>query len=160
MAMNWDLWQQAHPMAHKIPRFSQLIQEELSSPSSANGTGEENSLLQELILLEPDARQARIESHLRDLFAGIMRIDPARLDINQSSSSLGMDSIMAVELNSRIEVGFGIKLSMVELLQGPSVVQLAENIAANLQFDDDLDALLDEIENLSTDEVMALLSES
>ena len=37
---------------------------------------------------------------------------------------LGFDSLMAVELRTRVEADLGITLPLVDLLQGPSVAQL------------------------------------
>jgi phthiocerol/phenolphthiocerol synthesis type-I polyketide synthase D len=38
---------------------------------------------------------------------------------------MGLDSLMAVELKNRVELDLGIPLPVIDLLQGPSVAQLA-----------------------------------
>jgi hypothetical protein len=43
-----------------------------------------------------------------------------------------MDSLMAVELKNRIEKNVGVVIPMVQLLQGPSIKELAGSVLAHL----------------------------
>jgi len=75
-------------------------------------------------VLKPDD-QAGYERMLRDAAAEVLEIDPERLDINRSLDSLGLDSIMAIDLKQKIERQLELALPVTELLQGPSIRQLA-----------------------------------
>lgn len=69
--------------------------------------------------------QAGYERLLRHAAAQVLEIEPERLDVNKSLDSLGLDSIMAIDLKQKIERQLKLSLPVTELLQGPSIRQLA-----------------------------------
>lgn len=135
--------------------------------------------LQIVLACAPEDRKAAVESCLQELVAGVLRFDRSKLDIHESLSTLGLDSMMATEIRNKIELGFEIPISIVDLLQGLSVSQLAEKVLAKLndagKFNDttvSIDAiqelakqagdnlvseLLDKIDGLSDEEIKKLI---
>ena len=69
---------------------------------------------------------------LRVEVARVLRIAPERLGVNQALTALGLDSLMAVELRSRVRAAAGIDLPVVAFLEGASVRQLAEEMRRRL----------------------------
>lgn len=65
-----------------------------------------------------------IESFLLQKTAGILGASMATLDPDAPLSSLGLDSLMAVELESVIKSALGVQIPAVRLLQGLSIRQL------------------------------------
>ena len=45
----------------------------------------------------------RLETYLKDLFGASLKVNPARLDIDESLGEYGLDSIIALEINNRLE---------------------------------------------------------
>src|SRR5206468_2119596 len=96
--------------------------------------GSDDSFNRDALLdIEPQERQSMMEAHLLERVARVLKVAPSRLDRQQTLSSLGLDSLMAVELKNDIEVALGVILSMVTILQGPSIVQLAAYILQQLE---------------------------
>src|SRR5262249_25466714 len=56
----------------------------------------------------------------------------APFDTAQPLNELGLDSLMSVTLVNRIEATLGVRISAVQLIQGPSVARLVEYILAEL----------------------------
>jgi acyl carrier protein len=69
-----------------------------------------------------------------------------------------MDSIMVVELRNYIEKTMNLSISMVDLFTG-TVAKLAEQVADKLAAGTQLEELLEQVENMSPQEIQALLGE-
>ena len=68
------------------------------------------------------------QRYLREQLARVMELEPDKIDANQPLSSLGIDSLMVIELKNMIEASLGITLPIARFLEGPSVAQLATHI--------------------------------
>ncbi|MEO8816118.1 MAG: type I polyketide synthase [Mycobacterium sp.] len=73
----------------------------------------------------PDERQRLLASYLRDVVAGKLGLAPAGLDLAAPLNSLGVDSLITLELRIQVERELGIVVPVARLLDGPSVASLA-----------------------------------
>jgi acyl carrier protein len=80
----------------------------------------------------PDERQHVLVSHVRAELARVLGIAEGRIDVEQPLDSMGLDSLMAIQLQSRIEQGLGLRLSPMDLLLGPTLQELAEIVLERL----------------------------
>ena len=62
----------------------------------------------------------------------MLELDPDALPLDQPLNTVGLDSLMALELKNRVEVGIAITLPIVSLIQGPSISQLAAEIVKRI----------------------------
>jgi acyl carrier protein len=53
---------------------------------------------------------------------------PDRLDISKSTTNLGIDSLMAADIVAGIRFHFEVEYAIMDLLKGPSIVELANDI--------------------------------
>ena len=81
-----------------------------------------------------DRRRAQVIAYFRDRVAGVLRLDPSRVDPDRKLDALGLDSLMAIELKSGVEADLGTSLPITRLLEGPTIAQLADQ--AIEQWDD------------------------
>lgn len=58
-----------------------------------------------------------------------MGLDPEYIDVTQPLSTLGLDSLMAIELKNKIENRLQLTLPMALFMKEPSVSTLAEHVA-------------------------------
>ena len=114
------------------------------------------ALLLSLLLATPEERREALEEHLRIAAARVLGLDPARLDLKEPLTSFGMDSIMVVELKNHIERTMNLSISMVDLFTS-SIAKLAEQVSDKLADDKQIDELLTQVENMSPQEIAALL---
>ena len=77
-------------------------------------------------------RLEALESGLRELVARVLRLSSARLDVRKPLGSLGLDSLMALELRNRLESGLGLTLPATVVWTHPTVAQLATHLANEL----------------------------
>lgn len=83
--------------------------------------------------LDSEASVALLESTLARAVAKIMRLGEESLELSQPLKELGMDSILALELVTEIERAFGVKLSTMEVVSGPSIRELASLLLSHVR---------------------------
>ncbi len=80
-----------------------------------------------ILAATPKDREPLLESGLRELFARVLGFPAAKIDPQQPLYSLGLDSLMAVELRNRIEANLGVVVPLEDFL-GFSVAQFVKQI--------------------------------
>jgi malonyl CoA-acyl carrier protein transacylase len=104
-------------------------------PWSVEGTKQENkgnSLRDSLVSAPLAERQQLLESRITEQVAKVLGFSATQMDIAQSLTSLGLDSLMAIELRSWLNQETGVQLPVMTIMQGPSISQLAELILEEL----------------------------
>lgn len=163
---NWSVARESSPVGMLPMMFSQL--EEQAGEGAASTASDDGSLLQQLSEAEAGDRLPLLTSHLQQIVARVLQLDAAQFTGQESLTSLGLDSMMAIEVKHRIEASVKVDVSVLELLQEITVVQLATRLLSALQFADtpvaeDASFSLTEIEQLveqaDGDELERLLAE-
>jgi amino acid adenylation domain-containing protein len=99
-----------------------------------------------------------VETLLLELWQGTFRIQEIGVDDN--FFELGGHSLLAVQLLKNMNQTFSSRITLKDLFDGPTIVQLARKISGSPAGNDDsaeLEALLAEIEGMSADELQAEL---
>ena len=65
--------------------------------------------------------------------ARVLQLDASQFSSQESLTSLGLDSMMAIEVKHRIEGALKVDVSVLELLQEITIAQLSTRILASLQ---------------------------
>jgi acyl carrier protein len=86
-----------------------------------------------LLTAQPEERQGILEAYIQKEVARVLQLDPSRLDVKRPLNTVGLDSLMSIELKTRIETGLGVVLPMINLLQGPSITHLATQLLGVLE---------------------------
>ncbi|HEU4361427.1 MAG TPA: beta-ketoacyl reductase, partial [Mycobacterium sp.] len=97
----------------------------VTSQDDRDAAGPGAGIAQALRGAAPDERPRLLESYLRDLVAAKLGLAPAGLDVDAPLNSLGVDSLITLELRIQVERELGIVVPVARLLDGPSVVSLA-----------------------------------
>jgi acyl carrier protein len=110
-----------------------------------------------------------LEGFVRQQLSQVLRLAPERLTTGTPLKSLGLDSLMTLELRNRLEAGSGIALSATLAWNYPTIEALAEHLAARLELplampepgdsDNGSATFEEELEELSQDEVAIQLRE-
>ncbi|UII27311.1 alpha/beta fold hydrolase [Fulvivirga maritima] len=100
--------------------FSNLLKKQVQN---ANG----QNLLQTLELLpNKEEKQLALENHLKQLTAQIIKTTADKLSPDMKFKSLGIDSIMAVQLRNKLEKDLSLKLSVTNIWEYPTIAEYAE----------------------------------
>ncbi len=85
-----------------------------------------------LLAIQPGGRQKVLEDFIQRQAARVLGMDPARLGLDQPLDTVGLDSLMAIELKNAMESKLGVNLSAASLLQGPTISKLVTEALENL----------------------------
>jgi acyl transferase domain-containing protein/acyl carrier protein len=156
LAMDWPQWIGATAAGRTPALLSELEGGESEGETGAAGSDNFGELL---LLAGPDERLALVEARLKELVVAVLGLGPAQFDPDQPLSLLGIDSLLAMQLKTRVEHDLGVKLSVIDLLKGSSASELAAELAERVMpMDDEVARLLGEVEQLSSDAVEQLLA--
>jgi NADP-dependent 3-hydroxy acid dehydrogenase YdfG/acyl carrier protein len=123
--MDWRLWGGVYPAWAASPKYGALAVVEAEK-------GAQSAHLQPLLDLEPDARPAAITVILTELLATTLQTTPEKIDCDLSLLNMGVDSLMAMDLQSAIEKRLAVKVSTLELMKGNTLMQLAQHVALKI----------------------------
>ncbi|HLO30244.1 MAG TPA: amino acid adenylation domain-containing protein [Anaerolineales bacterium] len=84
-----------------------------------------------LMAAEQGDRRKLLEEFLQRHVARVLGMDSTHLGLNQPLDTLGLDSLMAMELKNSLESRSGVKLSVASLLQGPTISGLVTEVLEN-----------------------------
>ncbi|MFQ5768784.1 MAG: KR domain-containing protein, partial [Acidobacteriota bacterium] len=103
------------------PFFQKLVPKE-----GGQGTDRPGSRLR--LISDPDLCLQGLSDHLRRRLAEVLGLARDDLDPGVSLSSLGLDSLVAVEIRKRLEKDLGVSLPLQDLFRGGSIDQLARKM--------------------------------
>jgi NADPH:quinone reductase-like Zn-dependent oxidoreductase/aryl carrier-like protein len=168
--LEWSRWRGMGVTGRISPRLAHLCRR------AEAGQGQGPALPQGLTgrdavrAAAPGERRGLLEALLVQKVARVLATATERLDVDRPLLQLGLDSLMAVELRNWIEGELQVNLPVVELMRSPSLSRLAELLAERFQTGDEAriasseiqadapEALLERLEDLSGEQVDALLS--
>ncbi|HKG78328.1 MAG TPA: condensation domain-containing protein [Pyrinomonadaceae bacterium] len=107
----------------------------LASDVIADETSETSHIFlnrETVLALDPDRRQAALESYLLAHSARVLKVGPEQISVESSLTSFGLDSLGAVELKNRFETDLQINLSIGTLLEARQVSQVAADLLKQL----------------------------
>lgn len=127
---NWHQMLSSLPES-AVPSIFRALHTANGQSRSEAVSAKDDALLQELRLLDHDARCERLEIYFSEQLGKIMSLDPTTLDRSESLGSLGLDSLMAIELKNTIETKLAIVIPISHFMDEPSIATLAK-IAAEI----------------------------
>ncbi|MBI4576845.1 MAG: amino acid adenylation domain-containing protein [Planctomycetes bacterium] len=110
-----------------------------AGPGSAAGT-----LAGRIREAPEEERRDLVGDALRTRVARALGVDPDRLDPVRPLDTLGLDSLMAMELKKAIEVDLGVEVPLVRLLRGTGLASLTDVLLAELASGEDAGPALPE----------------
>lgn len=122
MNTDWSRWREFEPMGGNSPRFSELM------PSSGAADSQMTGICQEISRLPAHERIAAMSTAFQVQIGKTLRIPVEKIEMQHSLTQLGVDSLMAAELQAAIFQTFGVRISTLELLRGQSLSLIVEAI--------------------------------
>ncbi len=160
------------PAAARIPLLSELVEldrEPVSIAEAPSGTdGRSAPIRQALSSADPEDRRRLIEDYVAREMRRVLQLAPTELDMRRPLDTLGIDSLMAVELRNRFESDLPVRVKVVSFLEGSSPADLAATLLSQMPTEapaegedagDRMARVLAQIDQMSDETVAALLAE-
>lgn len=126
--MDWKAWGGTYPTWAASPKYSDLAVGD-EDEDAASG---EHALLHALLQMSEEDRIKAVADVLTEVLAETLQLAPERIDRQQSLLNMGIDSLMAMELQMGVETRFSVKVSTLELMKGNNLMQLAQYITKSI----------------------------
>lgn len=153
--INWKKWGGGNPKAGTL--FNELIN---SDDANSELSEEMIALIGTLSAMDEESKQLHVEGLVSNVLAQVLKMSADKIDVTRGVNFLGIDSLLAVELERGITASTGVEISTMEILSGPSVQQLAKGIIDKLpsiELSAADDELIENLDNLSEAELDAML---
>ena len=130
-------WQQLVKLS-PVLSSSQIYRHVARRKGEGEGGG---SIRPQIIAASPEDRIKLLEDFIAEQVAGVFGTDVAKIDCDTPLTSIGLDSLMAIELMNRMESSLGINLPMGAVLNGPNIRELAASLLEQIVASDDGSAI-------------------
>ncbi len=117
--VHWNKIMQTMPSIHKSSVFADFRPEK-------NLAAAHIPLIDELHSRDENSRLAIIANMIKKTLADTLKMDQTKLEENVRLNTLGVDSLMAMELQTTLELNLGVKIPTMELMKGPTIKQLSQ----------------------------------
>ena len=125
--VNMSLLFEYGPWIRRSGRFNLLKDEAvaIAMESKSNAT----AAWRDVIAALPAAdRLSRVQKDVAFAVASVLRVAPEALQLGRSPQDLGVDSLTAVEISTKIIGRCGVRLSTIEIMRARSLVSIAERM--------------------------------
>ena len=115
---------------HGVPSLLSDIAADTDMDAGDSAADEvDHAMRAKLLAVEEDERSTMLEEYFAEQLAKIMGLDPEELEVEQPLNSLGLDSLMAIELKNTVEAKLRISIPMAQFMEGPSIASLSKSVA-------------------------------
>ncbi|MBN2530112.1 MAG: SDR family NAD(P)-dependent oxidoreductase [Deltaproteobacteria bacterium] len=127
--LDWQRLNTAFPRLTSSNRFA-AIRDVLSRQS---GKADSGDIKQQIQAASTRQRPVLIRKMLAEVMEKILGIDRTKIDFETPINRMGMDSLMSNQLRSVLSQQTGIEFSLMQIMQGPRLSELANDIESQLE---------------------------
>ena len=127
MDVDWDAWRRSQPSTAASPKFASVLQQCETKHSAPL-----NKLRSILLNASPDERAEIAALAMAELIGETMRMPLDKIDLHVPLTEMGLDSLMALELQTGIQTRFGVECSILELQKGGDIAGLARTLMSQM----------------------------
>lgn len=128
---SWGDWARYETIGAQSPRFATV----LIGADGGNNDEVRDQLIAELINLDLGERNSVLTGLIAAVIAGELRQDPESLSIDRTINDLGVDSLMATEIQVLLGTSLGVEVSVMDLLGGATIRAISDQTLEDFGLD-------------------------
>lgn len=129
MRVDWSKWRQSYRGGQESPLLEHIYAAGVDAPETS---GAKSDWRLKIESAAPADRTEVIGQAVRDVVGSVLRVKPEGLRFDQPLTDLGLDSLMAVEIENSIESSIGVALPPASLMKARTIGQIATLIAEHM----------------------------
>ena len=129
LRVDWSKWRQSFRGSQESPLLERIFAAGVEGPETS---GAKSDWRVKIEAAAPGDRLDLIGQAVRDVVGSVLRVKPDGLRADQPLTDLGLDSLMAVEIENSIESAIGVALPPASLMRARTIGQIASLIAEHL----------------------------
>ncbi len=130
LRINWKEFRRSNPELSKLPLLSSILSEEVGPEDKQI---EPDLTLEALLAAQSGQRRSLLEAYLIEQLGRVLRVPAESLDLQQPISTMGFDSLMAVELRNQIAKQLRVVIPAVMFLRGSSLSEISAMLLDQLE---------------------------
>ena len=129
LPVDWAEWARRYPAFASAPFLSKVVAGAVLRDEDPVIVKEGRGITREAILAASAEERGRlVQTFVSEEVAQVMRVAAEDLDVQQPLRTLGLDSLMAVEIRNRIEAGLGVAIPLSSFFEFSTIAALAAEI--------------------------------
>ncbi|MFN0076003.1 MAG: SDR family NAD(P)-dependent oxidoreductase [Prosthecobacter sp.] len=129
LRVDWSKWRQSFRGSQESPLLERIYAAGVDAPEAS---GAKSDWRLKIESAAPADRTEVIGQAVRDVVGSVLRVKPEGLRFDQPLTDLGLDSLMAVEIENSIESSIGVALPPASLMRARTIGQIATLIAEHM----------------------------
>lgn len=129
LRVDWSKWRQSFRGSQESPLLERIYAAGVEGPEAS---GAKSDWRLKIESAAPEDRTEIIGQAVRDVVGSVLRVKPEGLRADQPLTDLGLDSLMAVEIENSIESSIGVALPPASLMRARTIGQIAALIAEHM----------------------------
>ncbi len=126
---DWAKWKQSFRGSQESPLLERIF---AATSDSAESSGSKGDWRVKIESASPEERGNVVGQAVRDVVGSVLRVKPETLRDDQPLTDLGLDSLMAVEIENSIERSIGVALPPASLMRARTIGQIAVLITEHI----------------------------
>ncbi|MEM7552756.1 MAG: SDR family NAD(P)-dependent oxidoreductase [Cyanobacteria bacterium P01_A01_bin.84] len=132
MPINWLVWHEKVSNWPFLSDWQEIIQLPETQRAGKKQNEEFYKLLKQLKAAFPEEREKLLKAYLQDEVAQVLGMSAGRIDLQQPLNTMGLDSLMAVELRNRLHLDLAVDIPIVKFMEDINISDLVTQV--NEQF--------------------------
>lgn len=128
MITSWADWARFETRGAKSPRFASLIE----ADSAGQDSSARDALVEELESLSKPDQIELLASLIVEVLAEVLKSDPSAISIDCAISQLGIDSLMATDIQMMLDSKLGLNVPVLQLIGETTTREVAVGALGNL----------------------------